>query len=113
MDIAHLFGISLTTPSLHPPIFVYWRTPLVGSYIVNIDGCVKDGFASELGIIKDSSGQCVRVFFSSYGECPILEAELKTFLDSIILAQKIALSDLWIQSDSTLVIHCIIKGGRP
>ncbi|KAL2486966.1 RNase H domain-containing protein [Abeliophyllum distichum] len=46
MDITPLFGISLTTPSLPPPVLVYWRTPPGRSYKVNTDGCVKDGFAS-------------------------------------------------------------------
>ncbi|KAL2512769.1 RNase H domain-containing protein [Abeliophyllum distichum] len=112
IDIAPLFGISLTTPSLSSHVLVYWRTPLVGSYKVNIDGCVKDRFASGGEIINDSSGQCVHVFFSSYGECPILEAELRAILDGIILAQRIVLSDLWIELDSTLAIQCITSGGR-
>ncbi|KAL2526397.1 Uncharacterized protein Adt_11451 [Abeliophyllum distichum] len=113
IDIAHLFAISLTTPSISPPVLVYWRTPPVGSYKVNTDGCVKDGFASGGEIIRDSSGQCVRAFFSSYGECPILEAELRAILDGIILARRIVLSPLWIEADSTLAIHCITKGGGP
>ncbi|KAL2510965.1 RNase H domain-containing protein [Abeliophyllum distichum] len=46
IDIAHLFGISLTTLLLPPPVLVYWHTPPMGSYKVNTDGCVKDGFAS-------------------------------------------------------------------
>ncbi|KAL2497047.1 Uncharacterized protein Adt_22597 [Abeliophyllum distichum] len=108
MDIAPLFGISLTSPSIPSTILVYWRTSLVGSYKVNTDEYVKDRFASGCGIIRDSSGQCVHTFFSSYGECSILEADFKT-----ILAQKIGLSDLWIESDSTLAIHCIIRGGGP
>ncbi|KAL2472343.1 Ribonuclease H protein [Abeliophyllum distichum] len=76
MDIAPLFGISLTISSLPPPVLVYWRTPLVRYYKVNTDGCVKDGFSSGGRIIRDSS-------------------------------------DLWIESDSTLAIHCIIRGGGP
>ncbi|KAL2506639.1 Uncharacterized protein Adt_22260 [Abeliophyllum distichum] len=48
----------------------------MGSYKINTDGCVKDGFANEGRIIRDSS-------------------------------------DLWIESDSTLVIHCMTKGGGP
>ncbi|KAL2475340.1 Uncharacterized protein Adt_36076 [Abeliophyllum distichum] len=46
MDITPLFGISLTTPSLPPPVLVYWRTPPGRSYKINTDGCVKDGFTS-------------------------------------------------------------------
>ncbi|KAL2480308.1 hypothetical protein Adt_33274 [Abeliophyllum distichum] len=50
MDIAPLFGISFTTPSLPLHILVYWHTTLVGSYKVNTDRCVKN---------RDSSGQYV------------------------------------------------------
>ncbi|KAL2513416.1 Uncharacterized protein Adt_19016 [Abeliophyllum distichum] len=59
-------------PSPPPPMLVFWRTPPVGSYKINTDGCVKDGFASGGGIIRDSSGQCIRAFFSFYGDCTIL-----------------------------------------
>ncbi|KAL2527460.1 Uncharacterized protein Adt_12514 [Abeliophyllum distichum] len=89
------------------------RAPLVGSYKVNTDGCVKDRFASGGVIIRDSLGQCVRAFFSSYRECPILEAESRTILDDIILVQRIVLSNLWIETDFTLAIHCITRGGGP
>ncbi|KAL2540715.1 Uncharacterized protein Adt_01693 [Abeliophyllum distichum] len=56
MDIAPLFGVIITTPSPPPPTLVFWRTPPVGSYKINTDGCVKDGVASGGGIIRDSSG---------------------------------------------------------
>ncbi|KAL2531299.1 SVP3 [Abeliophyllum distichum] len=65
------------------------------------------------GIIRDSSGQCIRTFFSFYGDCTILKAELRAILDGIILAQRLELSVLWVESDSTLAIHCITKGGGP
>ncbi|KAL2525897.1 Uncharacterized protein Adt_10951 [Abeliophyllum distichum] len=48
-----------------------------------------------------------------YGECTILEAELRAILDGITLAQRLGLSVLWVESDSTLAIHCITKGGGP
>ncbi|KAL2471969.1 Uncharacterized protein Adt_40105 [Abeliophyllum distichum] len=64
-------------------------------------------------IIIDSSGYCVRTFFSLYDECPILEVELRVTLDGIILAQRIVLLDLWIEFDSTLAIHCITRDGGP
>ncbi|KAL2531288.1 Uncharacterized protein Adt_04639 [Abeliophyllum distichum] len=76
MDITPLFGISLTTLSIPFSVLIYWRIPLVESYKVNTNGCVKDGFASEWEIIRN-------------------------------------LSDLWIESNSTLAIHCITRGGGP
>ncbi|KAL2466024.1 Uncharacterized protein Adt_41875 [Abeliophyllum distichum] len=113
MDIAPLFCISVTTTSFPPSILVYWRTLPLKFYKFKTDGCIKNRFASGWGIIRDSSGQCVRAFFSSYGECLILEFELSAILDSIILAQMIVLSDLWIEFNSTLAIHCITRSGGP
>ncbi|KAL2500197.1 Uncharacterized protein Adt_25747 [Abeliophyllum distichum] len=69
------------SPPPHPPTLVFWHTPPVGSYKINTDGCVKDGFASGRVIIRDSSGQCIRAFFSFYGDCIILEAELRAILN--------------------------------
>ncbi|KAL2532016.1 Uncharacterized protein Adt_05367 [Abeliophyllum distichum] len=103
----------LPPPSPPPPTLVFWRTPPVGSYKINTDGRVKDGVASGGGIIRDLSGQCIRAFFSFYGDYTILEAELRAILDEIILAQRLGLSVLWVESDSTLAIHCITKGGGP
>ncbi|KAL2453113.1 Uncharacterized protein Adt_49387 [Abeliophyllum distichum] len=85
--MASSFLVSLLPPPPLPtPTLVFWRTPLVGSYKINTDGCVKDRFASGGGVIRDSSGQCIRAFFSFYGDCTILEAELRAILDGIILA---------------------------
>ncbi|KAL2461671.1 Uncharacterized protein Adt_45091 [Abeliophyllum distichum] len=88
MDIAPLFGTSLTTLSLPFSVLVYWRAPPVGSYKVNTDGCIKDEFTSRWEIIRDLLSRCVHTFFSLYGECPILAAKLRA-IDGIILAQKI------------------------
>ncbi|KAL2497408.1 Uncharacterized protein Adt_22958 [Abeliophyllum distichum] len=109
---ADIFHITLRPLEGFQYRFQTWRFS-VGSYKINTDGCVKDGVASGGGIIRDSSGQCIRAFFSFYGDCTILEAELRAILDGIILAQRLGLSVLWVESDSTLAIHCIIKGGGP
>ncbi|KAL2505415.1 Uncharacterized protein Adt_21036 [Abeliophyllum distichum] len=52
MDITPPFGISLTTSSL-PPCFGLLAYSTKGSYKVNTDGCVKDGFI--YGLSSDSS----------------------------------------------------------
>ncbi|KAL2471107.1 hypothetical protein Adt_39243 [Abeliophyllum distichum] len=74
MDIAHLFGISLTTPSILSLVLVYWHTPPVESYKINTDGYVKDEFASGWRIIWDSSVSfLLRGLYSQiYGLSPIL-----------------------------------------
>ncbi|KAL2471706.1 hypothetical protein Adt_39842 [Abeliophyllum distichum] len=54
------------------------------SDIFHITLSVDGGFSVSLSVLAflgDSSSQCVCIFFYSYGECPILEAELKAILD--------------------------------
>ncbi|XP_022866066.1 uncharacterized protein LOC111385870 [Olea europaea var. sylvestris] len=92
---------------------VVWRTPPVGSYKINTDGCVKDGFVSGGCIIRDHAGYCIRAFSASYGPCFILEAELRAILDGLLLARGLGISAIWLEADSTLAIHCITKGGGP
>ncbi|KAL2480194.1 RNase H domain-containing protein [Abeliophyllum distichum] len=43
----------------------------------------------------------------------ILEAELRAILQDIELARWMGLVDLWIETDSTLAVHCISRGGGP
>jgi ribonuclease HI len=113
VTLAPLFGISMTLPPPPPPIMVVWRTPPVGSYKINTDGCVKEGFASGGGIIRDHTGHCIRAFSASYGPCLILEAELRAILDGILLARGLGISAIWVEVDSNIAIHCITRGGGP
>ncbi|KAL2505565.1 Retrotransposon [Abeliophyllum distichum] len=53
------FGITLISPTPNSPI-VYWRAPSVGYAKINTDGCVRDGFASGEGVIRDHTGRFIR-----------------------------------------------------
>jgi ribonuclease HI len=113
MQVAPFFGVSLTLPIPPSPIVVWWRTPAVGCVKINTDGCVKDGLASGGGIIRDHAGNCISAFSASYGPCLILEAELRAIHDGILLARDLGLSDIWVEADSSVAIHCILRGGGP
>ncbi|KAL2469432.1 Uncharacterized protein Adt_37568 [Abeliophyllum distichum] len=52
MDVAPLFGVSITSSSHSSPVLFFWRSPPVGSYKINIDGSVKEGFASGGGLLE-------------------------------------------------------------
>ncbi|KAL2512697.1 Uncharacterized protein Adt_18297 [Abeliophyllum distichum] len=110
-DLVPHFGITLISPTPNPPTLVYWRAPLAGSAKINTDGCVKDRFASGGGVIRDHNGRCIRAFSAGYGDIFILEAELRAILQRIELARRMGLVDLWIETDSTLAVHCISCGG--
>ncbi|KAL2486580.1 Uncharacterized protein Adt_31336 [Abeliophyllum distichum] len=113
MDIAHLFGISLTIISLHPPVLVYRRTPPVESYKINTNGCVKDEFAREGGLLGIHQ-IIVFVLSSLHMESTLFwRPSSGAIFDGVIFAHRIVLSDLWIDSYSTLAIHWITKGERP
>ncbi|KAL2470536.1 Uncharacterized protein Adt_38672 [Abeliophyllum distichum] len=106
MDIAPIFGISLTTPSLPPPVLVYWRTPPVGSYKVNIDGCVKDGFTSGERIIRDSSDLWIESD-STFPFTALLEVE-----DLGLFRTLFATSDISLPSTVILFLIFIAKETR-
>ncbi|KAL2505093.1 Uncharacterized protein Adt_20714 [Abeliophyllum distichum] len=113
IDLAPHFGITLISPTPNPPTLVYWRAPSAGSAKINTDGCINDGFVSSGSVIRDHTGCCIRAFFAGYGDIFILEAELRVILQGIELARRMGLVDLWIETDSTLAVHCISRGGGP
>ncbi|KAL2518268.1 Uncharacterized protein Adt_14515 [Abeliophyllum distichum] len=96
-----------------PPTLVYWRALLAGSAKINTDGCVKDVFASGRGVIRNYTWHCIRAFSAGYRDIFILEAELRTILQGIEHVRRMGLVDLWIETDSTLAVHCISRGGGP
>ncbi|KAL2541605.1 Uncharacterized protein Adt_02583 [Abeliophyllum distichum] len=64
-------------------------------------------------VINDHTGRCIRAFSAGYGDIFILEAELRAILQGFGLARRMGLVDLWIETDSTLAVHCILRGGGP
>lgn len=48
-----------------------------------------------------------------YGQCLILEVELRAILDEIILARGHNFLDFWVKLDSIAAIHYITKGEGP
>lgn len=91
---------------------VWWCTPSFGSVKINTDGCIKNELASRGGIIRDYAGNYIRAFSASYGQCIILEAELRAIRDGILLVRDLDLPDIWVEADSIVAIYCITRGGR-
>lgn len=52
LSLSPLFVTFMTIPPPSPPILVMRRTAPVGSYKINTDGCVNDGFMSGRDIIR-------------------------------------------------------------
>lgn len=49
----------------------------------------------------------------SFAEWLILEVELHTILEEILLATQLGFSDLWVKTDSTLAINCVTRDAGP
>nr|XP_004309966.2 PREDICTED: uncharacterized protein LOC101295881 [Fragaria vesca subsp. vesca] len=62
----------------------------------------KDGFG---GIFRDHLGQVLCCFSGNLGIATALEAELQAVIHAIQMASQRGWRSLWIESDSTLVIH--------
>ncbi|KAL2490800.1 Uncharacterized protein Adt_26428 [Abeliophyllum distichum] len=65
------------------------------------------------GVLSEITGRCIRAFSAGYGDIFILEAELRAILQGIELARRMGLVDLWIETNSTLDVHCISRGRGP
>lgn len=113
LTFASFFGISLTLPPPLPAIVVVWRTLPMGSYKINTNGYVKNGFASGGGINRDHTRNCIRVFSVSYGPCLNLEVKLRAIIYGILLARGVGISTIWVYADLSVAIHCITRGGGP
>ncbi|KAL2462035.1 Uncharacterized protein Adt_45455 [Abeliophyllum distichum] len=94
LDFAPHFGITPISLTPNPSTLVYWRAPSTGSVKINTNGCIRDGFASGGGVIRDHTGCCIRAFSAGYGDIFILEAELMAILQDIELARRMGLVDL-------------------
>ncbi|KAL2505042.1 Uncharacterized protein Adt_20663 [Abeliophyllum distichum] len=111
LTLPHILVLLLFLLSPTPPTLVYWHALSAGCAKINTDGCIRDGFTSGRGVIRDHTRHCIRAFSASYGNIFILEAELRVILQGIELARRMGLVDLWIETDSTMAVHCISRGG--
>lgn len=105
MALTPLFGSSMTFPPSSPHVLIICHTPPMGSYKINTNDGVKDGFTSGGGIIRDQTRRCIGAFSSFYGACLILEAKLKAVLGVSLLARGHGISCTWIKANLTATIH--------
>ncbi|KAK9930542.1 hypothetical protein M0R45_027578 [Rubus argutus] len=98
----------LGRPSKAPKIIeVIWQSPSVFQVKINTDGAARGspGLAGFGGIFRDHLGRVLGCFAGSLGTAYALEAELHAVVHAIHLASLKGWTSLWIESDSTLVIH--------
>ncbi|KAL8477241.1 hypothetical protein ACS0TY_029509 [Phlomoides rotata] len=93
---------------------VRWQLPPVGVLKINIDGSVvgSPGHLTGGGIFRDHFGMLRGCFAVSHGCSYAFEAELATAFCAIELAYDKGWSNIWLESDSTYVVH-ILKSSSP
>ncbi|KAL6144814.1 hypothetical protein ACLB2K_055504 [Fragaria x ananassa] len=105
--ILHRIGIK-GRPSKAPKIVeVMWHVPFIYQVKLNTDGAARGspGLAGFGGIFRDHLGQVLGCFSGNLGIANALEAELQAVIHAIQMASQRGWHSLWIESDSTLVIH--------
>ena len=98
----------LGRPSKAPKIIeVRWQTPSIFQVKINTDGAARGspGVVGFGGIFRDHLGHVLGCFAGSLGIAYALEVELHAVVHAIHLASLKGWNSLWIESDSTLVIH--------
>lgn len=77
---------SVKKPFLIKISVVNWSKPEQGKVKLNSDGCLEaNKMAGGDGFIKTSSGDFALGFYDFYGECSILETEVKAIIMGIKL----------------------------
>ncbi|KAK9911619.1 hypothetical protein M0R45_035515 [Rubus argutus] len=103
----HLFFTCSFAAAIWWNLLNMFQTPSVFQVKINTDGAARGspGLAGFGGIFRDHLGCVLGCFAESLGNAYALEAELHAVVHAIHLASLKGWKSLWIESDSTLVIH--------
>ncbi|XP_020599497.1 uncharacterized protein LOC110038913 [Phalaenopsis equestris] len=102
----------LTYPALCAPKFpkfslVCWQPPHLEWVKVNTNGSYLASHAGMGGIFRDSYGACLLFFHSPVMDEDPLEAEAQDIFWAISLARKLGIRNLWLESDSLILINIL------
>ncbi|KAL8509505.1 hypothetical protein ACS0TY_016646 [Phlomoides rotata] len=93
---------------------IRWQVPPMHMMKVNIDGGAagSPGDLTGGGVFRDQFGVFRSCFAVSHGRGFAFEAELASVFYAIELAHDRGWINIWLESDSTYVVHCL-KSGEP
>ncbi|KAL8541601.1 hypothetical protein ACS0TY_002753 [Phlomoides rotata] len=115
-DLAILSACGVTgRPPRAPTIrCICWQTPPIHVMKVNVDGGVawSPGHLMGGGVFRDHFGVFRGCFTVSHGRGFAFEAELASAFYAIELAHDRGWTNIWLESDSTYVVHTL-KSGDP
>jgi ribonuclease HI len=102
-----LFGISIHNPRAMVLKEIIWQPPVVSWIKCNIDGASSGnpGIASCGGIFRDSDAEFLFAFAEPLGMASSYFAELSGALRAIEIAFANNWTNLWLESDSSLVVN--------
>ncbi|OVA13862.1 Ribonuclease H domain [Macleaya cordata] len=96
-------NISPTQVRRKPIKILRWSTPPQGYFIHNTDGASVSRIAAGGGVIRDSQGEIVAAFHSSYGMGTNNLAESRALLDGLALCRQMDIRNIVVRVDSHLV----------
>ncbi|OVA15314.1 Ribonuclease H domain [Macleaya cordata] len=96
-------NISPTQVRRKPIKILRWSTPPPGYFILNTDGASVSRIAAGGGVIRDSQGEIVAAFHSSYGMGTNNLAESRALLDGLALCRQMDIRNIAVRVDSHLV----------
>ncbi|CAI9780746.1 unnamed protein product [Fraxinus pennsylvanica] len=96
------------------PIAVKWIKPEVDWFKLNTDGALKGNeLAAGGGLLRNNLGDPIWGFYEYYGECSILEAELRAIETGLKLCWTQGYRRVWIETDSKTSITLINQNNGP
>ena len=107
-NVLKFFGINTRTGKVIRPLLVRWEFPSPGWVKINIDGTVRGylGLATCRSIFRGSMGEFIGAFFAFLEVQTALVAELYGVIYAMEEAQKMRLTNVWLECDSALV--CVV-----
>jgi ribonuclease HI len=101
------FNVSIHHPNPIVIKEVLWQPPLINWVKCNIDGAAKGnpGTASCGGVFRNHAAELVYCFAEPLGKTSSFQAELCAAMRAIEVAHIMNLNNLWLESDSELVVH--------
>ena len=86
---------------------VLWHPPPPGFITLNFDGSLVNSAAAAGFILRDWTGQIIKVGAANYGQTSILVAEARALQDGIEAATQAGFHKLYIEGDNRTVIPVV------
>jgi len=104
-SVIKFFGINTRTGKVLRPFLVIWEFPSLGWVKINIDGVVMGypGLATCGGIFRGSMREFIRAFSAFLDIQTALVAKFYGVIHALKEAQKMELTNVWLECDSALV----------